>query len=101
MARKKIVLTPEEEKIEGFIERGELRFLPAEEVAKYVEAAKRSAIVRRGGARPGAGRKPLPVRRVALSCMVSSETMRDLRAFAAREGLSLGAAIDRWHARAR
>ncbi len=52
MASKKMILSPEEKEIERMILAGETRRASDKEQARYVAAAKR------GGARPGAGRKP-------------------------------------------
>ena len=67
-----------------------------ERVKEIMEAAKRPPMIHHGGARPGAGRKPLSpkVRRVAISAMVAPKTAQRLRKLARDSKRSLGAVLD-------
>jgi len=67
-----------------------------ERMKEIQEAARRPPIIRRGGARPGAGRKPLSAykRRVAISVTVTPKTARWLRKLARDSKRSLGAVLD-------
>lgn len=51
-------------------------------------------INQRGGARPGAGRKPIQDKRVVLSCRVTPFTAMQVRIIAAQKGVGLGEAVD-------
>lgn len=48
----------------------------------------------RGGARPSAGRHPLPNKRVILSCRVSPATREKLMAISKETGEGIGCVID-------
>ncbi|MDE1170884.1 MAG: hypothetical protein PW734_06725 [Verrucomicrobium sp.] len=99
MKNKKFKLTAEERRIEEEVLRGEWKPASAKSKAALLEAASRKvAEIRRGGARPGAGRKPKPVDllRVPLSCRVKPTTLRKLRARVGKtkKVLSIGSLID-------
>ncbi len=70
----------------------EARFDAGEDVLDYFDLQN----AQWGGAREGAGRKPMSAksRRVQISTSVSPETARRLRARAKKAGLSLGATLD-------
>ena len=81
---KKYVLDAFEQQIEDEIERGEWKPLSPQRREEIIEAAKRPPIVHRGGARPGAGRKPTgkKTRRKGVYLNILPETVKALEAAA-------------------
>jgi len=102
MASKRIVLTAEEREIEHLIASGQTIPVSEEKKAAMLAAVHRKVeSLKHGGARPGAGRKPVPVRRVQISATVAPQTARLLRSLAKKEKASLGVILDRLGAQAK
>jgi len=96
MALKPMKKITDKTDLESLLEEPGWKSAPSKRLKEIQSAAKRNLSSRRGGARPGAGRKPLPAkaRRVTISAMVAPQTAQWLRVMAQNSHRSLGAVLD-------
>ncbi len=92
MARKKIILTKEEEEIEALIASGKLQDIQTPESKREIMEAAARALARHGGKRPGSGRPSRTY--VRANVLLTPLSKAKAERIAAKRGVSLSSVIE-------